>query len=935
MNDGTERLRGQFRDAAQGSRGADDYGGDKIEDTAVDGSRQAVRGAEQIVRQMQRSKESKTATSYPQPESEPPIDVPPDVGDSTPTVQPASPVDPQPKDSRVTPSVRVREPVVAQVAAEHPPIKEKTERITVSEKPATTACVGQDGPAVKTRERPVTVVPQDRRHSPQRPHTQPVSISTPPAVGDSTSIVQPASPVDSLPRDNGAKPPVREREPVVAQVAAEHPLIKEKAERITVSEKPATAARVSQDGPSVKTREWPVTVAPQDIRHSLQHPHTQPASILTPPAVGDSTPIAQPSPPVDPQPRTGGQFARESSPDTVPIIKEKSVQPHISEKPAITSRVSTERRSVMGKENSAVDIGVTGQPRQGGGGPPVNQQKVMRPTADRQQTSVETPAIKEHGLTADIRTRPDISQLPIKTREVERTMEGTQAVPATVEHNVQPNRTVGHFDVRSTVSRHEKTVRESKSHRVQPDTGGPHRSDARRKGKSKTGIKERTVSSRSKAKIEKNRTAIGRPARKAVKSTDRSAQAARKIANQIIQTRQRIERARRTLHTAGTIVKRSAEAVVKALQATGAALKGVLSAAIAGGGITVAVVLVISLAGFLLASPLGMFFSDEVNTGPAIQDTIVQLNGEFTNRIEQLKEENPYDALDLDNAGVTAALSNWRDVLAVYAVRVTTDSVNPSDVLTLTAEKQAILRATFWDMSVVNFDTETVSGTDRLHITISTKNALQMADEYGFTADQRKLLEEMLSPAYQEFFQQLTGNFRNITLTAEQIQQIMDNLPASLSTQRKQVILTAYQLLGKVNCFWGGKSLVLGWDSRWGTPREVTAAGSPSSGTIRPYGLDCSGFVDWVFYNVSNGGYVIGHGGGARMQHRHCTNISWSQAIPGDLVFYPEDTHVGIVCGFDESGNVLIIHCASGANNVVVTGRRGFTSIARPNYYSE
>ena len=59
------------------------------------------------------------------------------------------------------------------------------------------------------------------------------------------------------------------------------------------------------------------------------------------------------------------------------------------------------------------------------------------------------------------------------------------------------------------------------------------------------------------------------------------------------------------------------------------------------------------------------------------------------------------------------------------------------------------------------------------------------------------------------------------------------------------------------------------------------------------------------------------------MQHRHCTNISWSQAIPGDLAFYPEDTHVGIVCGFDEGGNVLIIHCASDSNNVVVTGRRG------------
>ena len=196
-------------------------------------------------------------------------------------------------------------------------------------------------------------------------------------------------------------------------------------------------------------------------------------------------------------------------------------------------------------------------------------------------------------------------------------------------------------------------------------------------------------------------------------------------------------------------------------------------------------------------------------------------------------------------------------------------------------------------------------------------------------------LEELLKAEYQELFQNLIGSTQDLTLSVEQVQEILDSLPDDLSEERRQVILTAYQLLGKVNYFWGGKSLVLGWDSRWGIPREVTAAGSPSSGTIRPYGLDCSGFVDWVFYNVSNGGYVIGHGGGARMQHTYCRNISWNQAIPGDLVFYPEDTHVGIVCGFDENGNVLIIHCASGANNVVVTGRSGFTSIARPNYYSE
>lgn len=89
-------------------------------------------------------------------------------------------------------------------------------------------------------------------------------------------------------------------------------------------------------------------------------------------------------------------------------------------------------------------------------------------------------------------------------------------------------------------------------------------------------------------------------------------------------------------------------------------------------------------------------------------------------------------------------------------------------------------------------------------------------------------------------------------------------------------------------------------------------------------------FADWVFYNQSGGSYVIGHGGGASAQHSYCTPIDWSEALPGDLVFYPNDSHVGIVGGRDANGNLLIIHCASGHNDVVVTGVSGFKSIGRP-----
>ena len=70
-------------------------------------------------------------------------------------------------------------------------------------------------------------------------------------------------------------------------------------------------------------------------------------------------------------------------------------------------------------------------------------------------------------------------------------------------------------------------------------------------------------------------------------------------------------------------------------------------------------------------------------------------------------------------------------------------------------------------------------------------------------------------------------------------------------------------------------------------------------------------------------------------QHTYCTPITWDQAIPGDLVFYPGDTHVGIVGGKDQNGNLLIIHCTYSKNNVVITDKDGFATVGRPQYYSE
>ena len=180
----------------------------------------------------------------------------------------------------------------------------------------------------------------------------------------------------------------------------------------------------------------------------------------------------------------------------------------------------------------------------------------------------------------------------------------------------------------------------------------------------------------------------------------------------------------------------------------------------------------------------------------------------------------------------------------------------------------------------------------------------------------------------------IVADGRNMEPTGEALE-AWERLPEGLSVERRMVVTYALALVDKVDYFWGGKSLVLGWDDHWGELAEVTAEGDDTTGSERPYGLDCSGFVDWVFYNASGGSYIPGQGGGAAAQHGQCADIPWEEVQPGDLVFYPEDDHVGIAAGRDGQGRLLVVHCAAGAGGVTLSGSDGFTQAARPGWYGE
>lgn len=341
----------------------------------------------------------------------------------------------------------------------------------------------------------------------------------------------------------------------------------------------------------------------------------------------------------------------------------------------------------------------------------------------------------------------------------------------------------------------------------------------------------------------------------------------------------------------------------------------------------------IVLVAALMASPFGILFANEPSPDTIpLNAAVAEVSKEVCSTLTELQDGN-YDSIDL-----TGVLPDWREVIAVFAAR-TAGAENGVDVATMDADRVDRLKTVFWDMTEITSEVDTIyhdggengeDWTERiLHLAVVAKSAEEMSTVYRFTAYQKKALAELLDDS--ALLDALLYDLDSLQYDAAMLRRA---LPRNLSKERRTVVERALSLAGKVNYFWGGKSLAFGWDDRWGQLAKVTADGSSTTGTYRPYGLDCSGMVDWAFYNATDGSYVIGHGGGAATQHRYCTPVRWEDAQIGDLAFYPDDEHVGIVAGWDRDGSIQIVHCASSYNNVVITGKEGFAAVGHPIYYT-
>lgn len=550
------------------------------------------------------------------------------------------------------------------------------------------------------------------------------------------------------------------------------------------------------------------------------------------------------------------------------------------------------------------------------------------------KTSINQAEMKEtvipHTETPDILTKPDRR---IKTKEYYRTQQndfqGVTSTRTTKDGLIKTKKAdIKFFDRMEKETQQLQSIAKSKSSIASTKQDLLPNTRIKQKSKTAQPIKNRPQKATLFRPMQPIKTA-NRTIKRANPSKiaqKKAVAAARKKAAQ--------QAAQRTAQAAKAATKATVKLTVKVAQLVVAAAKALISAIAALGGwaVLLVILIVIIIVAAVAASPFGIFISEEAedaNNIP-ISSIVAECNIELSNQLNEIESGVAHNRVVMEGEQ-----ASWDLVIALFAVKVAgTEDETAQDVVIIDENKKEILKQVFWDIHSLSSRTETVNsggGEDAatetvLYITINAKTKEEMIAEYGFTDNQQKALATLL-----ENSDILIASSQSLVISDGTAKGVIDALPENLSPKRKAVIKAACSLVGKVNYFWGGKSSAIGWDSEWGKLKTVTSAGSSSTGTKRPFGLDCSGFVTWAYINSGFTASQIGHG--TQGQIAKCTRIPWNSAEPGDLAFLSDLSHVGIVAGKDENGNILVIHCSSSANNVVITTNSIFGFAARPNCY--
>lgn len=250
-----------------------------------------------------------------------------------------------------------------------------------------------------------------------------------------------------------------------------------------------------------------------------------------------------------------------------------------------------------------------------------------------------------------------------------------------------------------------------------------------------------------------------------------------KQASQAAQRTQRmICRAQQAAQKSAEAAKKGSAVIRSAIRHLMAALQSLVAAMIAGGSVTVFIILLICLIALVVGSAYGIFFAAESPDENAIsvQDAVEQLTEEYRDRLEEIESSVDYDRQEIESNDGSYAIA-WQDVLAVFASQTAGDA-SGTTVAYLDEDNVERLRTVLWDMNELGYHTESqtyeveqTNDEDETETTTITETVLiielthhtpeEMRETYHFTERQNEYLTLLSSEDTTTLWGKLLGGF--------------------------------------------------------------------------------------------------------------------------------------------------------------------------------
>lgn len=387
---------------------------------------------------------------------------------------------------------------------------------------------------------------------------------------------------------------------------------------------------------------------------------------------------------------------------------------------------------------------------------------------------------------------------------------------------------------------------------------------------------------------------------KSSRSVGQGINQAEKYSIQQRQRHQTVIQARRSILWSRAAAQMNLRMVKLLVRAVTLLVKG-LSAMLGISSSVIILLCIMMIVAALLSSPFGIFVVDD-NTGSdtkKLVQIVEEMDAQFVARMESVQQvAGEVDRIEIQYVGSAdnTRIDNWPDVLAVYAVKTSTDSSAGLDVVTMDVQREEMLQAVFWDMNQIdsqieilehtrtvaveqidsNVEEQSVTEDERvLQLSIYARTAEQQAALYDFSTEQVDLMNELLSAEFRPMMMAILGKNGDTGLTSEQFATVITDLPADvLGSQAIELALT-----------------------RLGDPYSQLKAGQGNY-------TDCSYLVQWVYQQLE-----VGLPRTAAEQARFIVDngltLTADELTAGDLIFWSYEqngrfmdiTHVGIYAG--------------------------------------